>query len=166
MVEGASEQWQPEWGTCLLPVAAVSVATAASASTISSQRSKRGLLELAGIISCSTGRSPLAYVSYGCYCGLGGQGWPRDRTDWCCHKHDCCYDSAERQGCHTKTDRYDWTCDDKTADCDDLTDMCEKLLCKCDRDAAKCLRNSPYKKKYTLWPNWWCGYRNPMCTIY
>ncbi|XP_077591022.1 phospholipase A2-like [Stigmatopora nigra] len=133
---------------------------------VSPQRSKRGVLELAGMIQCSTGKSPLAYLSYGCYCGLGGQGWPRDRTDWCCHKHDCCYDGAERQGCQTKTDRYDWTCDDNTPDCDDLTDKCEELLCKCDRAAAKCLRNSPYKRKYALWPNWWCGHQHPMCTIY
>lgn len=47
-----------------------------------SLRNKRGLLELAGVIKCSTGRSALAYMMYGCYCGLGGQGWPRDRADW------------------------------------------------------------------------------------
>lgn len=46
------------------------------------QRSKRGILELAGAIKCSTGRSALAYMVYGCYCGLGGQGWPRDKADW------------------------------------------------------------------------------------
>ncbi|XP_061606381.1 group 10 secretory phospholipase A2 isoform X1 [Phyllopteryx taeniolatus] len=97
---------------------AVTAASAASPAAFSSRRSKRGLLELAGIIRCSTGRSALAYVSYGCYCGLGGHGWPRDRADWCCHKHDCCYDGAERQGCQTKTDRYDWTCDGRTADCE------------------------------------------------
>ncbi|KAL4624449.1 group 10 secretory phospholipase A2-like [Arapaima gigas] len=45
-------------------------------------RSKRGLLELNGIIKCSTGRSSMAYIMYGCYCGLGGQGWPRDKADW------------------------------------------------------------------------------------
>lgn len=54
----------------------------ASAATRRSQRTKRGLLELAGAIKCSTGRSALAYMMYGCYCGLGGQGWPRDRADW------------------------------------------------------------------------------------
>ncbi|KAJ7402874.1 group 10 secretory phospholipase A2-like [Pitangus sulphuratus] len=42
----------------------------------------RGIIELAGAISCGTGRSPLAYIGYGCYCGLGGRGWPRDKTDW------------------------------------------------------------------------------------
>lgn len=42
----------------------------------------RGLIELAGAISCGTGRSALAYLGYGCYCGLGGQGWPKDKVDW------------------------------------------------------------------------------------
>ncbi|KAK3512091.1 hypothetical protein QTP70_030348 [Hemibagrus guttatus] len=46
-----------------------------------SVRSKRGLLELASIIKCTTGRSALSYLMYGCYCGLGGKGWPRDRAD-------------------------------------------------------------------------------------
>lgn len=54
----------------------------ASAGQRRAARSKRGLLELAGAIKCSTGRSALAYMMYGCYCGLGGQGWPRDRADW------------------------------------------------------------------------------------
>lgn len=48
----------------------------------------------------------------------------------------------------------------------DLTDTCDKLLCKCDRDAAKCLKNSTFQRKFTLWPNWRCGSRQPMCTIY
>uniref|UniRef100_A0A8D0G5I2 Phospholipase A2 n=1 Tax=Sphenodon punctatus TaxID=8508 RepID=A0A8D0G5I2_SPHPU len=71
----------------------------------------RGLTELSGAISCGTGRSPLAYIGYGCYCGLGGQGWPKDRTDWCCHRHDCCYDKAERAGCSPKMQRYEWICE-------------------------------------------------------
>ncbi|XP_030192972.1 group 10 secretory phospholipase A2 isoform X2 [Gadus morhua] len=89
----------------------------ASAERNSSLRPKRGLLELAGAIECSTGRFPLAYMMYGCYCGLGGQGWPRDKTDWCCHKHDCCYGDAETMGCETKTRRYNWKCEDKEAEC-------------------------------------------------
>lgn len=64
---------------CCLCLFAVTVASAA---TRRSQRTKRGLLELAGAIKCSTGRSALAYMVYGCYCGLGGQGWPKDRADW------------------------------------------------------------------------------------
>ncbi|CAM5080350.1 unnamed protein product [Eretmochelys imbricata] len=42
----------------------------------------RGLIELAGAISCGTGRNALAYLGYGCYCGLGGRGWPKDKVDW------------------------------------------------------------------------------------
>ncbi|PKU27562.1 group 10 secretory phospholipase a2 [Limosa lapponica baueri] len=45
-------------------------------------RNRRGILELAGAIRCTTGRSPFAYLRYGCYCGLGGRGWPKDRVDW------------------------------------------------------------------------------------
>ncbi|KAF7225688.1 group 10 secretory phospholipase A2 [Nothobranchius furzeri] len=144
----------------------LSVAAASVAEQISPQRRKRGLLELAGAIKCSTERSALAYVMYGCYCGLGGQGWPRDQADWCCHKHDCCYGDAERLGCQTKTAQYQWTCEDRKAECDDLEDKCEKFLCKCDREAAKCLRKAPYIQKYALWPDFMCGSEHPTCNIY
>ncbi|XP_051994347.1 group 10 secretory phospholipase A2 [Xyrauchen texanus] len=131
-----------------------------------SLRSKRGLLELAGVIKCSTGRTALAYMIYGCYCGLGGQGWPRDRADWCCHKHDCCYGDAEFAGCQTKTEQYHWTCDDKKADCDSFNDRCAKILCRCDREAARCLRKAPFNRKYALWPDFLCGSVHPTCNIY
>ncbi|XP_003964900.1 group 10 secretory phospholipase A2 isoform X2 [Takifugu rubripes] len=140
--------------------------TAASTGQRRAARSKRGLLELAGAIKCSTGRSALAYMMYGCYCGLGGQGWPRDRADWCCHRHDCCYGDAERFGCHTKTDQYRWKCEEKTVACDDLKDKCEKLLCKCDMEAARCLRRAPFSQKYAMWPDFLCGYKQPTCNIY
>ncbi|KAM9098222.1 group 10 secretory phospholipase A2 [Sarcophilus harrisii] len=78
---------------------------------------RRGLLELAGALSCATSRSALAYVSYGCYCGLGGTGWPKDQTDWCCQKHDCCYSKVEEAGCGPKTERYDWKCTDQKVEC-------------------------------------------------
>uniref|UniRef100_A0A4W5L6N4 Phospholipase A2 n=1 Tax=Hucho hucho TaxID=62062 RepID=A0A4W5L6N4_9TELE len=129
-------------------------------------RTKRGLLELAGVIKCSTGRSALAYMMYGCYCGLGGQGWPRDKADWCYHKHDCCYGDAEIAGCQTKTRKYQWTCEDRTAECDDLKDKCEKMLCKCDREAAKFLRKAPFMQKYATWPDFLCGCALPTCNIY
>jgi len=37
-------------------------------------RSKRGVFQLAGMISCVTECDPLAYKGYGCYCGYGGGG--------------------------------------------------------------------------------------------
>ncbi|OWK63896.1 Group 10 secretory phospholipase A2 [Lonchura striata] len=77
----------------------------------------RGIIELAGAIRCGTGRSPLAYIGYGCYCGLGGRGWPKDKTDWCCHRHDCCYDTAEKEGCNPKVQRYQWVCEQNTVRC-------------------------------------------------
>ncbi|KAM6147321.1 phospholipase A2-like [Phoenicopterus ruber ruber] len=123
----------------------------------------RGIVELAGAISCGTGRSPLAYVGYGCYCGLGGQGWPKDKTDWCCHRHDCCYDKAEKEGCSPKAQRYQWACEQNAVQCDNLTDRCEKMVCLCDQEAAKCWGAAPYNPHFILWPDFLCGQTHPTC---
>ncbi|XP_026878348.1 phospholipase A2-like isoform X2 [Electrophorus electricus] len=135
-------------------------------SLMHSGRDTRSLLELAGVIKCSTGRSAVAYVMYGCYCGIGGQGWPRDKADWCCHKHDCCYSRAENRGCHAKTDKYSWSCSSPTLDCGSLTDHCEKRLCVCDSEAARCLKRAPYTLKYAMWPDFLCGAEHPTCAYY
>ncbi|XP_074784163.1 phospholipase A2-like [Athene noctua] len=123
----------------------------------------RGIVELAGAISCGTGRSPLAYIGYGCYCGLGGQGWPKDKTDWCCHRHDCCYDKAEKAGCSPKAQRYQWACEQNAVRCDNLTDQCEKMVCLCDQEAAKCWGAAPYNPHFILWPDFLCGQTHPTC---
>ncbi|XP_060641798.2 phospholipase A2 [Anolis sagrei] len=127
-------------------------------------RSRRGIFQLAGAILCSTGRTPLAYLRYGCYCGLGGSGWPRDKADWCCFRHDCCYAEAEKEGCDPKMGSYPWECEDKEASCDDIKeDKCQKLACKCDREAAHCLSEAPYQPTYVFWPLSSCGSRSPKC---
>ncbi|XP_023670857.1 phospholipase A2-like [Paramormyrops kingsleyae] len=129
-----------------------------------SGRSRRGLLELDGIVKCGTGRSSLAYIMYGCYCGLGGQGWPRDKADWCCHRHDCCYEKAERAGCQAQAQKSPWACE--TIFCESLKDKCEKMLCRCDRDVAKCLRKAPFIPDYAVWPDFLCGFEYPTCNYY
>nr|XP_057905719.1 phospholipase A2-like [Doryrhamphus excisus] len=127
------------------------------------QRTKRGILELGGIIKCTTERPFFSYAFYGCYCGLGGHGKPKDKADKCCQKHDCCYAEAEKEGCEPKKDSYKWKCEDKMASCDGLTDKCEKILCECDRNLGECLKDAPYRWYYALWPNWLCGSAKESC---
>jgi hypothetical protein len=41
------------------------------------------LLNFRKMIHLKTGKiAELSYASYGCYCGLGGKGSPKDATDW------------------------------------------------------------------------------------
>ncbi|XP_034267693.1 phospholipase A2-like isoform X1 [Pantherophis guttatus] len=124
---------------------------------------KRGLIELYGTLKCGTSRFSLAYVGYGCYCGPGGRGWPKDETDWCCHRHDCCYDFAQRQGCNPITDRYKWTCQDNTVICDAALNRCQNIICQCDKEAAWCWRFASFNQRYILWPNYLCGQIYPLC---
>ncbi|XP_025952206.1 group 10 secretory phospholipase A2 isoform X1 [Dromaius novaehollandiae] len=126
-------------------------------------RNRRGILELAGAIRCTTGRSPFAYLRYGCYCGLGGKGWPKDKLDWCCFNHDCCYSKAEQAGCNPKIESYSWECEDNVAVCEPLEDRCQKMACECDSEAAKCFSKAPYNAKYFLWPDFMCGEIQPFC---
>ncbi|XP_053327687.1 group 10 secretory phospholipase A2 [Spea bombifrons] len=124
---------------------------------------RRGLVDLAEVIYCYTGRSSFAYIGYGCYCGVGGQGRPKDRTDWCCQQHDCCYDRADAAGCVTKMGHYSWTCKDNAVNCDEAVDKCQKMVCKCDREFGKCLTKSAYNNRYILYPDFLCGSVYPSC---
>ncbi|KAM4024803.1 phospholipase A2-like [Anomaloglossus baeobatrachus] len=129
-------------------------------------RQKRGILELARATECATGRFPLFYVGYGCYCGLGGHGTPKDETDWCCFKHDCCYGDVEHLGCHPKTQSYKWKCVNRSIKCAYTRDKCQKKQCKCDKELAECLQKAPYNKKNALFPNFYCEKENPQCKSY
>ncbi|KAG8432930.1 hypothetical protein GDO86_017264 [Hymenochirus boettgeri] len=124
---------------------------------------RRGLVQLAGAIHCGTGRSAFHYIGYGCHCGLGGQGHPKDKTDWCCHSHDCCYEYAEQFGCKTKLGQYNWTCKDSNVKCEKTTDWCQRIVCKCDSQFAKCLSKANFNSKHVLFPNYFCNKQTPSC---
>ncbi|NWV11726.1 PA2V Phospholipase, partial [Ptilonorhynchus violaceus] len=81
----------------------------------------------------------------------------------CCHRHDCCYDTAEKEGCNPKVQRYQWACEHNTVRCDNLTDRCEKMVCLCDQEAAKCWGAAPYNPHFILWPDFLCGQTHPTC---
>uniref|UniRef100_A0A8I6G4E1 Phospholipase A2 n=1 Tax=Rattus norvegicus TaxID=10116 RepID=A0A8I6G4E1_RAT len=104
---------------------------------------KRGLLELAGTLDCVGPRSPMAYMNYGCYCGLGGHGEPRDAIDWCCYYHDCCYSQAQDAGCSPKLDRYPWKCMDHRILCGECLTTCD--LPKCPLDILQIQMVQPFR---------------------
>uniref|UniRef100_A0A4X2LP09 Phospholipase A2 domain-containing protein n=1 Tax=Vombatus ursinus TaxID=29139 RepID=A0A4X2LP09_VOMUR len=68
---------------------------------------RRRFLELAGAGSCTTSPSALAYMIYGCSCGIGGTDWPPDKTD-------C---KVEEAGCSPKMECYNWECRDQRVEC-------------------------------------------------
>ncbi|XP_030858765.2 group 10 secretory phospholipase A2 [Gorilla gorilla gorilla] len=124
---------------------------------------RRGILELAGTVGCVGPRTPIAYMKYGCFCGLGGHGQPRDAIDWCCHGHDCCYTRAEEAGCSPKTERYSWQCVNQSVLCGPAENKCQELLCKCDQEIANCLAQTEYNLKYLFYPQFLCEPDSPKC---
>ena len=43
------------------------------------------------------GLTQFDYTGFGCYCGVGGNGYPIDETDACCQFHDTCWTKAEEK---------------------------------------------------------------------
>nr|AHJ09554.1 phospholipase A2 [Ovophis makazayazaya] len=114
------------------------------------------LVEFGRMIKEETGKNPFpSYTFYGCYCGLGGQGRPRDTTDRCCLMHDCCYENLT--GCKTKTDPYPYSRKNGVMVCGGGT-WCEKQICECDKAAAICLRDNldTYNKEYQFYGDFRC----------
>uniref|UniRef100_A0A194ARQ7 Phospholipase A2 1q n=1 Tax=Agkistrodon piscivorus TaxID=8715 RepID=A0A194ARQ7_9SAUR len=94
------------------------------------------LFQFEKLIKKMTGKSGMLwYSAYGCYCGWGGQGRPKDATDRCCFVHDCCYGKVT--GCNPKMDIYTYSVENGNIVCGG-TNPCKKQICECDRAAAIC----------------------------
>uniref|UniRef100_A0A670K7J7 Phospholipase A2 n=1 Tax=Podarcis muralis TaxID=64176 RepID=A0A670K7J7_PODMU len=123
------------------------------------------LIQLAEMIKEMTGKNAIPdYMAYGCYCGWGGRGMPKDQTDWCCRNHDCCYKRVDEQGCDSKLATYSYTYKSGNVICGELT-FCERLTCECDQKFVQCLKKNlkTYQKKYTYFPNFLCFGHPPLC---
>ncbi|XP_040389328.1 basic phospholipase A2 Cdr-13-like isoform X2 [Cygnus olor] len=116
------------------------------------------LWDLQKMITKVTGRNAfLYYSSYGCYCGLGGHGRPKDATDRCCQLHDTCYDGLLRHQCNAKEQRYHYGWHGSSPTCSQGS-WCAKLSCECDRSLGLCLKRSlkSYSRRYRLYPRYRC----------
>nr|XP_023421554.1 group IIE secretory phospholipase A2 [Cavia porcellus] len=122
------------------------------------------LVQLGIMIEKMTGKSALQYNDYGCYCGLGGSHWPVDKTDWCCHAHDCCYEHVKNLGCEPKMEKYFFSVTQDSIICAGRT-ACQKQTCECDKKAALCFRHNldTFDRKYVNYPNKLCTGPTPPC---
>ena len=77
-------------------------------------------------------------ADYGCFCGIGGQGSPRDAWDSTCQRHDQCWDDAPA-GCDCYGASYRVShnrganCPSPTAELCDNGDVCAQHCCLCDQ---------------------------------
>ncbi|XP_078000455.1 phospholipase A2 AP-PLA2-I-like [Glandiceps talaboti] len=138
-------------------------------------RHRRNVIQLADMIDCTTNvgilGAGLDYLSYGCYCGPGGEGEPVDGTDACCKSHDECYDTADAEaGCKTielYLSSYDYITENCTSSTPKITckpedeyglldivlrfAQCKAVVCGCDKQLAMCVaqhRNTYNPIKY------------------
>ncbi|XP_060132450.1 uncharacterized protein LOC118086807 [Zootoca vivipara] len=136
------------------------------------------LIQLAKMIKQMTGKDAIPeYMAYGCYCGWGGKGMPKDQTDWCCRNHDCCYKRVDEQGCDSKLATYSYTYKSGNIICgnepwygkwiSDVSIQCDRLTCECDQKFVQCLKKNlkTYQKKYSYFPNFLCVGHPPLCPV-
>lgn len=123
------------------------------------------LLNFRKMIKLKTGKAPVPnYAFYGCYCGLGGKGSPKDATDWCCAAHDCCYKQLKKRGCGTKLLSYKFVFRQDQIICEPQDD-CRRRLCQCDKIAANCFARNlrTYNVKLQYYSNLRCTGTPPKC---
>ncbi|XP_049628475.1 group IID secretory phospholipase A2 [Suncus etruscus] len=125
------------------------------------------ILNLNKMVRRMTGKIPFfSYWPYGCYCGLGGRGQPKDASDWCCKAHDCCYEHLRHDHCRIFTDNYKYTISQGTIECSKNGSWCEKQLCACDKEVALCLKRNlgTYQKRLRNYNrHQGCGDQAPGC---
>lgn len=112
-----------------------------------------------------TGKNAITeYSFYGCYCGYGGKGSPKDATDRCCFAHDCCYRRLMAKKCGTKGLHYKVSYRGSQVTCANQ-DSCRKQLCECDKKAALCFKNNrkSYKSSLRFYNNKNCRGKAPKC---
>ncbi|XP_012512375.1 PREDICTED: group IID secretory phospholipase A2 [Propithecus coquereli] len=125
-----------------------------------------GILNLNKMIKQVTGKIPLfSYWPYGCYCGLGGRGQPKDATDWCCKVHDCCYAHLRFHRCALHMDHYRYNFSHGVVQCSDKGTWCEQKLCACDKEVAFCLKRNldTYNKHLRFYWRPHCNGPTPNC---
>ncbi|KAL7978551.1 hypothetical protein Chor_005533 [Crotalus horridus] len=107
------------------------------------------LIQFGHIIEHLTGRHPLIYNGYGCYCGLGGSRQPVDATDWQAPNGPGCRDG--HSDVVTLAAQL-WLCSLLPGG----ETECRRETCECDKAAALCFRHSKFQGQYI-------GYRNRLC---
>lgn len=112
-----------------------------------------------------TGKNAITnYGFYGCYCGYGGKGSPKDATDRCCFAHDCCYRRLIKKKCKIYTLGYNANYRGSQVTCANQS-WCRKQLCECDKKAALCFKKNlkSYQGKYKYYDNKKCSGKAPKC---
>ncbi|XP_030594339.1 phospholipase A2, minor isoenzyme-like [Archocentrus centrarchus] len=111
----------------------------------------KALWQFGKMIDCAQpGVNPLMYNNYGCWCGFGGTGTPRDEVDMCCKIHDKCYQACRKiPECTAIADLpyilvYDHTCENQKVTCSATNNKCQAAVCECDRAAAHCFAQNTY----------------------
>ncbi|XP_037674497.1 group IID secretory phospholipase A2 [Choloepus didactylus] len=125
-----------------------------------------GILNLNKMVQKVTGKvAVFSYWPYGCHCGWGGRGQPKNATDWCCRTHDCCYSHLKKERCRIHTDHYKFTYSQGDVQCPARGSWCEQQLCACDKEVAFCLRRNldTYQKHLRYYWRPHCRDQTPEC---